>query len=349
MRRRFILGAATLFLVVALGASAATAFGGSSPYQPDPERRFNLAALSNAFTFQGALDDGGSPAAGAYDFRFILYDDGVAGSQVGPVATVNDLAVSGGIFTTQLDFGAAAFDGAARWVEVQVRAGASSGSYTVLSPRQPVTATPYALYAKNIPLAGNGSSTSASHSDHGHFGQIFTGSATTGLQINSTAASGNGIVVNMDATTGVGLFASMDAGSGNTSSVQGYNTSPAGTAGSFITGSASGTALEGVGAGAGSTALKIENGAIKVAGAVRPAFEHEAIGSSIAGDLAATTITNPATDGNPTAILIVTPVFGVSNPHPVGVYYDGSKWRIRNSDSAPMALNARFNVLVINR
>ena len=333
MRRRSLLASATFIVVVALGASVATAFGGSSPYSPEPERRFNLAALSNAFTFQGALDDAGSPANGAYDFRFILYDDAVAGSQVGPISTINDLTVAGGIFTTLLDFGASAFSGDARWVEVQVRPGASAGSYTVLSPRQPVTATPYALYAKTIPL----------------FGQSFTGSATTGLQLNSTATSGNGIVVNMDATTGVGLFASMDAGSGNTSSVQGYNTSPAGTGGSFLTGSATGTALEGVGSGAGSTALKIENGGIKVAGSVRPAFEFTANAGNISVHVA--TIDHPLTNGNSNAILLVTPLWeGVYLNNPYGVWYNGSKWTIFLQDHAtPMPVNAKFNVLVIDQ
>ncbi len=332
MRRRSLLGAATLVLIVALGASVATAFGGNSPYQPEPERKFNLAALGSGFTFQGALDDGGSPANGAYDFRFILYDDGVAGSQVGPVVTVNDLTVSGGIFTTLLDFGGSAFNGDARWVEVQVRAGASAGSYTVLSPRQAITATPYATYAKTIPL----------------FGQSFSGSATTGLTLNSAAASGNGIVVNMDATTGVGVFASLDAGSGNTSSIQGYNTSPAGTAGSFLTGSATGTALEGVGAGAGSTALKIENGGIKVAGSVRPAFEFTANAGNISGHTAA--IDHPLTNNNPNAILLVTPLWeGVYNNHPIGVYYTSDGWRIFNQDFVAMPVNAKFNVLVIDQ
>ena len=99
------------------------------------EPRIN-AAVFLAGGLEGALDDGGSPANGAYDFRFIMYDDGVGGSQVGPAVTVNDLAVAGGIFTAPLDFGAV-FQGDNRWIEVQVRAGASTGSYTTLSPGSP--------------------------------------------------------------------------------------------------------------------------------------------------------------------------------------------------------------------
>ena len=126
MRSRALFAVAGTAISVALVATAATAFGIGRSDPPSEPRSFGVTALSNAFTFQGALDDGGSPANGAYDFRFILYDDAVGGGQVGPIVSVNDLNVSGGIFTATLDFGAV-FQGNARWVEVQVRPGASSG------------------------------------------------------------------------------------------------------------------------------------------------------------------------------------------------------------------------------
>jgi hypothetical protein len=44
-------------------------------------------------------------------------------------------------------FGANAFNGDARWLEIAVRCPAGSGAYTTLNPRQPLTATPYALFA----------------------------------------------------------------------------------------------------------------------------------------------------------------------------------------------------------
>ena len=71
----------------------------------------------------------------------------------------NDLPVSGGLFTADLDFGAAAFDGQARWLEVAVRPGASTGAYTTLAPRRALLANPYALYSNNtrgIVVASNG-------------------------------------------------------------------------------------------------------------------------------------------------------------------------------------------------
>lgn len=41
------------------------------------------ALLGTAFTYQGRLSDGGSPATGNYGLRFALYDAGTGGSLTG--------------------------------------------------------------------------------------------------------------------------------------------------------------------------------------------------------------------------------------------------------------------------
>jgi trimeric autotransporter adhesin len=109
-------------------------------------------ALGTAITYQGRLTDGGVSANGTYDFQFTLYNAEVGGAQVGSLVTKGDVPVSEGYFTVQLDFGAGAFGSEARWLEVAVRPGASTGTYTVLSPRQALTPAPFSLYA---PTAGN--------------------------------------------------------------------------------------------------------------------------------------------------------------------------------------------------
>jgi hypothetical protein len=106
------------------------------------------APLGTEFTYQGVFTDAGTPASGVFDFRFILYDAEVGGSQVGSIVTVDDLAVSDGRVSAQLDFGPV-FDGTALWLEVAVRDGASTGAYTVLSPRQELTAAPFAQHAQD--------------------------------------------------------------------------------------------------------------------------------------------------------------------------------------------------------
>ncbi len=77
-------------------------------------------AVGSAFTYQGRLNDGGTPATGNYDFQFALYDDVAVGSQVG--SSINQtLAVSDGLFTTSLDFGDGVFDGGPRYLDIAVK------------------------------------------------------------------------------------------------------------------------------------------------------------------------------------------------------------------------------------
>lgn len=106
------------------------------------------APMGTAFTYQGRLIDANSAADGLYDFQFKVYDDPDRGSQQGSSVIREDVDVTDGYFTVELDFGSGVFDGNRRWLEVGVRPGASTGSFTTLSPRQGVTPTPYAIYAK---------------------------------------------------------------------------------------------------------------------------------------------------------------------------------------------------------
>jgi hypothetical protein len=53
-------------------------------------------------------------------------------------------------------------------------------------------------------------------------------------------------------------------------------------------------------------------------------------------------------DGNPNAIIFVTPVDkGVRNPHPIAVRYVDNTWTVWNADEAPMPQGAVFNVKVM--
>ncbi|MBW8039567.1 MAG: hypothetical protein FVQ85_06165 [Planctomycetes bacterium] len=110
------------------------------------------APMGTAFTYQGRLMDANGPADGQYDFEFKLWMDPceiVYPPPVGDTLTMNEVDVIDGYFTVELDFNSpSAFDGYARWLEISVRPGDSKEQYTILTPRQEVTPTPYALYAK---------------------------------------------------------------------------------------------------------------------------------------------------------------------------------------------------------
>jgi hypothetical protein len=141
--------------LLALGSLLALVAGLALAQGPGPESGAGLQAdLGTEFTYQGRLIDGDSPANGDYDFLFILYDAQAGGSQVGGIEDPEDVAVTEGLFTVALDFGSAAFNGQARWLEIGVRPWDSTGDYTPLSPRQELTAAPYALYARGAPWGG---------------------------------------------------------------------------------------------------------------------------------------------------------------------------------------------------
>ena len=102
-------------------------------------------AQTTEFTYQGKLNDTGTPAA-AYDFVFRLCASESA-SCLPPLATSFQSGVpvsSGGIFTVKLDFGSMNFDGTERFLEIGVRR-ANEGSYITLAPRQKLTSAPYAV------------------------------------------------------------------------------------------------------------------------------------------------------------------------------------------------------------
>jgi photosystem II stability/assembly factor-like uncharacterized protein len=116
--------------------------------------------MGTAFTYQGRLIDANNPADGLYDFQFMLYDANVAGAQKGSAVKVEEIDVIDGYFTVGLDFGGGVFDGNDRWLEIGIRTGElkDPNAYTILSPRQQVKGTPYALYAKTAGSGGGADS-----------------------------------------------------------------------------------------------------------------------------------------------------------------------------------------------
>jgi trimeric autotransporter adhesin len=105
-------------------------------------------AQGTAFTYQGRLDSGGTPYTGSAEFQATLWNVASAGTALAsntPVQVV--LGVTNGLFVLPLDFGAS-FPGAERWLQLEVRT--TIGAFTVLTPRQPLTATPYAVTAGNL-------------------------------------------------------------------------------------------------------------------------------------------------------------------------------------------------------
>ncbi len=146
MMKKLILNLVSVISLVGLLVGGVALAQETSPNTP-------VTSPGTTFTYQGRLFDGGSPADGVYDFRFTLYDAETEGEPVGEPVVVEDQEVTDGYFTMALDFGPV-FDGRALWLEVEVRPGTSTGPYSALLPRQPLTAAPYAQYAAAAPWSG---------------------------------------------------------------------------------------------------------------------------------------------------------------------------------------------------
>ncbi len=147
--------------------------------------------LGSAFTYQGRLNQAGQPFNGPADLLFELYDADVGGNLLGSQA-LDDVVVSDGLFTVALNaggqFGASAFNGEQRWLRISVNG-------TPLSPRQELTAAPYALFSAG-PWQTNGANLSYTAGNVG----IGTSNPTSRLSVQN-----GGLLVYDSASQGIFL------------------------------------------------------------------------------------------------------------------------------------------------
>ena len=211
---RFSIGIISALLAASLVTSARA--------EPNPPGLASpQTALSAAFTYRGQLKSGGAPINATCNIAFRLFDAGNGGAQVGGTLT-QTLVVTASLFTTDLNFGAGAFAGSARWLDLAVRCPAGAGAYTTLTPRQEVTAVPNALYASNADLLDGRDSTafvdvSSAQSITGV--KTFAGGVTFGDGSKQTTAyrrpalPGPGIATMLDNSDSyVGLYTSIAIG-----------------------------------------------------------------------------------------------------------------------------------------
>ncbi len=103
-----------------------------------------------AFTYQGQLKLGDNNVNSTADFQFSLWDAASGPSQIGGIVPVNNVTISNGLFSADIDFGGGAFGTNARWLQIAVRSPAGSGSFTTLVPRQRIQPTPVSQFALNV-------------------------------------------------------------------------------------------------------------------------------------------------------------------------------------------------------
>lgn len=158
-------------------------------------------SITAALTYQGRLESAGTPANGAHDMQFQLFTQADGGSQIGPTVCLDGVPLTDGLFTVSLDFGDV-FDGSKRFLQVSLRAdttadNCASGAFSSLSPRQSITAVPYALKVAGL----DGFSLDASD-----------GSPADALYVNSAGNVGIGTVSPAQRLSVVGTVQSTSGG-----------------------------------------------------------------------------------------------------------------------------------------
>ncbi|MBW7882127.1 MAG: hypothetical protein H3C34_05725 [Caldilineaceae bacterium] len=185
--------------------------------------------IAPGFTFQGELHDNGIPVNANCDIRAALWDAPSGGVQVGSTQTAGNTAVRAGRFTivlnTSAEFGADAFTGQARWLEIAVRCPAGSGDYAVLQPRQALTAAPYAhTLVPGALISGTVGAPSNSVLSLGNLGENGVGlrvldAGLDGVYIDRAVRHGVTVIgsltgVNVESTRGNGIYVGSAGGNG---------------------------------------------------------------------------------------------------------------------------------------
>jgi hypothetical protein len=134
-------------------------------------------SYGTAFTYQGQLQHQGSAAQGEFDFTFTLFDVELDGTQVTAPIQWEDVLVTEGTFTVELDFGTFIQATDEYWLEISVRPGYSTESYTLLSPRQYLYPSPRSVFALRAATASQSDQASNSDMLQGHPASDFALSA----------------------------------------------------------------------------------------------------------------------------------------------------------------------------
>ncbi len=102
----------------------------------------------NTITYQGLLKDNGAHFDGPANLEFRLFDDELAGSQIGSTVMATE-TVTDGLFAADLDFGVTPYAGTdPLWLEVTVEG-------QVLA-RQEITPAPFSMATRGIDVDANG-------------------------------------------------------------------------------------------------------------------------------------------------------------------------------------------------
>jgi hypothetical protein len=202
-------------------------------------------AQSTAFSYQGTLAQNGTPANGTFQMTFSLWTAETGGNQVGTTIGPQPVVVTNGNFAALLDFGAGAFPGDNRFLEITV-------GTTVLSPRPRMQSVPYAIRALTVTGPVSGSNASAvltvTNAQPGITNPSPTNLPPAALRAEATAGTNQnvGVLGVANGADGIGVLGITNGGGNNAIAVLGLSTSPSGSTTGLLAevSSPNGTAVE---------------------------------------------------------------------------------------------------------
>ncbi|MEE4304083.1 MAG: tail fiber domain-containing protein [Wenzhouxiangella sp.] len=175
------------------------------------------ANAETTISYQGDLQDGGSPVDASVDMTFELFDAASGGASVGGPLTENGVTVTNGLFQVELDFGEQPyFNGL--WLAVEVEG-------DLLAPRQLITGAPFAIDA----APGSGSNWEVSGDDiHYTAGRVGIGTISPNVALDVIGSAQFGVahqasgaysfIGGGQSNVASGPLASIGGGSDNTAS-----------------------------------------------------------------------------------------------------------------------------------
>jgi hypothetical protein len=115
--------------------------------------------LGSGFNYLGEIRNDGVLVDAPIHLLVSLWDAPEEGQRIGEIQQLTDIPVTQGQFSILVngegEFGPEAFNGEERWLQIELCADAGcDGTTVLLSPRQQLTGTPYALSALSAPWSG---------------------------------------------------------------------------------------------------------------------------------------------------------------------------------------------------
>lgn len=155
---------------------------------------------------QGNLQDMGTDANGSFDFETCVCDvDDCNPSPLSCTQNTN-IPVTNGNYNYKVNFGTSVWDGNPRWFRIGVRRLATD-PYTILSPTQMISASPYAIYTFKAFMVVDNAITSSSILDNAVTSADIANAAITSAKIANDSVNSNHIADNTVTSADIADFA----------------------------------------------------------------------------------------------------------------------------------------------